>query len=183
MVSSATSQQVKALQSIASDIPEAQDLFEVLASRVRGRYDFGYKRTMRVLREHGTKISKEQFETICNRLQMAGVGKVIRGDDGNDHFEVFYHLISIARAAKGEVRELDPAPDKKSTLPEFVVMRDLGQVESPAPAPQVAVARASAAKSMKVKYGNFEMELPLNMDDEEKERAAQLIAALPQLVK
>lgn len=185
MVANATAHQVKALQKISKEIPEAQDLFELLASRVRGRFDFGRRRTIRVLREHGTKISKDQFDEICHRLQMAGVGETVQGVAGEDkHFKVFYHLISIAKAAKGEVMELDPVPGPKVVLPHLALVKEQATVSHlppPVSTDRMAAPKALSAKFITVRYGSFEMDVPLSMDAEEREQAAELIASLPQV--
>lgn len=175
-----TTSQVAAIQSITKEIPEALDLFEYVSSRIRGRQDFSFKRTIRVMREHGRTISKEQLQNICEKLQHAGVGRIEYGKNGKDNrFIVSFHLISIAKAAKGEIAQLDPVTKPKVILPYLALVKPAAEQSPPAVEPQARLVPAPQGRMIKVKCGAFEMELPLNMTAEERENASDLIASMP----
>lgn len=175
--------QVQMIQKVKAEIPGAQDFFELSASRLRARRDISFKRTIRVLREHGTTITKEQMHTICHSLEKAGVGKILPGGKSKDpHFELYYDLISVARVALGEAKQLDPAPKAKYNLPDLQGLA-ASVAADPTPVSIKAQVATAAPKTIKVRCGSFELDVPLDMDSAERERASQLIASLPQLPK
>ena len=177
----ATPVQIQMIQRIKKESPKAQDLFELHASRLRARRNFGFKRTIRVLREHGTPMTKEELFDICKRLEKVGIGKLHQNAAKTDyHFELFYDLISVAQVATGEAKSLDPAPRPRLDLPELRTLSE--EVEAPsAPVSLPTQVSASKPRSITVRYGAFEMEVPLSMDSTEREQAAELIASLPQV--
>lgn len=178
----ATVSQVQLIQKVRNDLPGARDFFELTASRLRARRDLSFKRTIRVLREHGTVMTKDQLRDICMSLQKAGVGKLHSASNGKDfHFEVFYDLISIAKVALGEAKFLNPVPKPKLDLPELTALADVS-VE-PLPVSKAPSLARTAPKMVTVRYGAFEMDVPLTMDADEREQAAELIASLPQVKK
>jgi hypothetical protein len=179
-VQEVSNEQVKAIQSIANEIPGSLDLFEYMSARIRGRQDFSFKRVIRVMREHGRNITKDQLQTICEKLQSIGVGRIEYGKNGKDNrFIVAFHLISIAKAAKGEIAELDPVGKQKVVLPHLALVKTAE--EQKATELQPAPIEQKKPRMILVRCGAFEMELPLNMTAEERESASDLIASMPQV--
>lgn len=179
-MTTASVNQVQMIQRIKSEVPGARDLFELTTSRLRSARQLGFKRTIRVLREHGTVMTKEQLHDICKRLERAGVGKLHTMPNGDFQFKVDYELVSIAQVALGEAKQLAPLPMTKLNLPELTALESIKAEPAP-PVKRVSDTAQRAPKMITVRYGAFEMDVPLSMDDEEREQAAELIAALPQL--